>query len=85
MGCRPAPAIDPLKQRILSRKAAFVHTGRCRVGLFDELKESLWGERGDSYAEIARRQDSTEGAIKVAAHRLRQRIRDQLRGEVAGN
>jgi RNA polymerase sigma factor (sigma-70 family) len=51
---------------------------------FDELKVVLWGGRGDvSYAEIARRLASTEGAVKVAVHRLRQRFKECLRGEIA--
>lgn len=50
--------------------------------LFEELKESLTGG-SDSYAAIAARLGRTEGAIKVAAHRLRHRYRDLLRAEVA--
>ena len=51
---------------------------------FDELKDAIWGGRGEeSHAEIARRLGSTEGAIRVALHRLRMRFRDQLRTEVA--
>lgn len=51
--------------------------------LFKELKAVLWGERGSaSYVEIARRLGSTEGAIKVAAHRFRRRFREALRVEV---
>jgi RNA polymerase sigma-70 factor (ECF subfamily) len=51
---------------------------------FDELKVVLWGGRGEvSYAEIALRLESTEGAVKVAVHRLRQRFKEYLRTEVA--
>ncbi|HUJ42767.1 MAG TPA: sigma-70 family RNA polymerase sigma factor [Opitutaceae bacterium] len=52
--------------------------------LFDALKAVLWGAYGAaSYAEIARQLGSTEGAIKVAAHRLRRRFGEALRSEVA--
>ena len=51
---------------------------------FEELKTVLWGGRGEvSYAEIARRLGSTEGAIKVSVHRLRARFRERLQDEVA--
>jgi RNA polymerase sigma-70 factor (ECF subfamily) len=36
------------------------------------------------YAEIARRFDMREGAVRVAVHRLRKRYRDRLREEIAG-
>jgi RNA polymerase sigma-70 factor (ECF subfamily) len=56
--------------------------GKERV--FVELKGHLWGDQGhDSYAVIATRLEMTEGALKVAIHRLRQRYRELLREEVA--
>jgi len=55
-----------------------------KEGFFDELKGAIWGGRDEeSHAEIARRLDSTEGAVRVAIHRLRKRFREQLRTEVA--
>lgn len=55
-----------------------------KAPLYDALRSALWGGRGEvPYAEIARRFDSTEGAIKVAAHRLRRRVGERLRTEVA--
>ena len=55
-----------------------------RLPLFDQLKEDLTGgETRDSHAEIGRRLDMTPGAVKVAAHRLRQRYRECLRAEIA--
>ena len=55
-----------------------------KTALFDELKTVLWGGRGQgSYAEIAARLAMTEGALKVAAYRFRQRFGDKLRAEVA--
>jgi RNA polymerase sigma-70 factor (ECF subfamily) len=51
---------------------------------FDGLKGAVWGGGGDeSHAELARRLHSTEGAIRVAVHRLRRRFREELRAEVA--
>ncbi len=55
-----------------------------KAALFDELKAMLGGGRSTSgYAEIACRLGTTEGAIKVAAFRLRRRFGDQLRADVA--
>ena len=57
---------------------------RGRENRFDALKEYLTQPgRGSSYAETARRLEMTEGALKVAVHRLRQRYRAALRAEVA--
>jgi len=50
---------------------------------FDELRGALWGGGGRvSYAEIARRLGSTEGAVKVAVHRLRKHFGERFRAEV---
>lgn len=52
--------------------------------LFLELRGRLWGDPGAApYAELSIRLGMTEGALKVTTHRLRQRFRDLLRGEVA--
>ena len=51
--------------------------------LFGELKGFLTGSGGDSYAQIAARSSSSEGAVKVAVHRLRQRYRTLLEEEIA--
>lgn len=52
--------------------------------LFDQLKASLTGEAGSApYAATAERLGMTEGAIKVAAHRLRHRYRELVRAEIA--
>ncbi len=54
-----------------------------KAAWFDELKVALWGGRGGiGYVEIARRLGSTEGAVKVAVHRLRQRFGERFRAEV---
>jgi RNA polymerase sigma-70 factor (ECF subfamily) len=50
---------------------------------FEALKSSLTGEDGPPRREIARRLGVSEGAVKVAVHRLRQRYRTLLRAAVA--
>jgi RNA polymerase sigma-70 factor (ECF subfamily) len=50
---------------------------------FDGLKGAVWGGGDESHAELARRLNSTEGAIRVAVHRLRRRFREELRTEIA--
>ena len=55
-----------------------------RAAHFEELKASLWGEsRDDTQAEIAGRLGMSEGAFKVASHRMRARYRELLRAEIA--
>lgn len=52
--------------------------------LFSELRFCLTGERSKlPYAELAGRLGMSEGAVKVAVHRLRQRYRELLRAEIA--
>jgi RNA polymerase sigma-70 factor (ECF subfamily) len=52
--------------------------------LFDNLKAFVWGEKSAlSYAEMAGQLGMTEGAVKVAVHRLRQRYGELLRAEIA--
>jgi RNA polymerase sigma-70 factor (ECF subfamily) len=50
---------------------------------FEALKFCLTGERGAAYEEIAQRLGTSEGALKVAVHRLRERYRALLRAEIA--
>src|SRR6185503_6675701 len=52
--------------------------------LYDALKNCLTVEsRSAPYAELATRLETSEGAIKVAVHRLRARYREILREEIA--
>jgi len=52
--------------------------------LFREVKGLLSGEDDRAaYAEIAERLGMAEGAVRVAVHRLRQRYRELVRGEIA--
>jgi RNA polymerase sigma-70 factor (ECF subfamily) len=60
------------------------YTDSGRDALFVGLKDTLTGGRSEiPYRELAAGLDLTEGAVKVAAHRLRQRYRELLREEIA--
>ncbi|HEX4265039.1 MAG TPA: sigma-70 family RNA polymerase sigma factor [Verrucomicrobiae bacterium] len=51
---------------------------------FEQLKATLTeASRSLPYAEIATRLATSEGAVKVAVHRLRQRYRELLRAEIS--
>lgn len=55
-----------------------------RGALFDALRITLAGKSDAApYAELARKLDMSEGAVKVAVHRLRQRYRALLRDTIA--
>jgi RNA polymerase sigma-70 factor (ECF subfamily) len=57
---------------------------RGQAAEFDALKESLLGSGpAGGYAEAAARLGTTEGALKVAAHRLRRKFRARLRQAIA--
>ena len=63
-------------------RADFVGTGK--PGDFDVLKSCLTAERGTiDYAAVAQRLGVTEGAVRVAAHRLRKRFREIYREEIS--
>jgi RNA polymerase sigma factor (sigma-70 family) len=72
-----------LLESVLRRlRGEYVRDGKQK--LFEQLKPTLTeASRSVAYAEIARRLDTTEGAVKVAVHRLRQRYREVLRAEIA--
>jgi len=59
------------------------HVAADKLAFFDALKGHVWGEGAEGYAELARRLQSTEGALRGAAHRMRERFRQLLRQEVA--
>jgi len=75
-------ALALLDQVLLRLRAEFAAAGK--EAQFEHLRLVLWGDKTDlSYAELAVRAGLTEGALKVAVHRMRQRYRDLLRAEVA--
>ncbi len=71
-----------LLDRVVQRLREHYETAG-QLPLFEALKGSLTGAAGDSHAEAAAALGMTPGAVKVAAHRLRQRYRDLLRDEIA--
>jgi RNA polymerase sigma factor (sigma-70 family) len=55
-----------------------------RLEAFEQLKEFLLAAgRGTPYRELAARFGASEGAVKVAVHRLRHRYRELLEEEIA--
>jgi RNA polymerase sigma-70 factor (ECF subfamily) len=67
-------ALDRLEQSMADRG---------KRPLFDRLKPTLLGESDAvAYAQVASELGMTEGAVKVAAHRLRERLRDIIREEI---
>jgi len=59
----------------------FVQHGR--LDHFNKLKVFLLGQTEAPYAVLARELETSEGALKVAIHRLRKRYRDLIRLEIA--
>ena len=75
-------ALTLLAQVLKRLREEYLRDGREK--LFDELKPTLTeASRTVRYVEIANRLGSSEGAVKVAVHRLRQRYREVLRAEIA--
>ncbi len=74
--------ITVMGRAVEALRAEYRATGRDR--LFDALQRCVWGnEPSRPYAELAAELGSSEGAVKTAIHRLRQRCRDIVRAEVA--
>jgi RNA polymerase sigma factor (sigma-70 family) len=75
-------ALAVLDRVLAQLRAEFAGAGK--EPLFDALKAFLTAGRGEaSYAAAAEALGMTEGAVRVAAHRLRRRYRELLRAEVA--
>ena len=89
------PAHDETPERIFERRWAlslldrvvgrlrdeFVQHGRPEH--FERLKVFLLGQSDAPYAPLAREMNTSEGALKVAIHRLRKRYRELFRQEIA--
>jgi RNA polymerase sigma-70 factor (ECF subfamily) len=89
------PAHDETPERIYERRWAlavldrvverlrneFVQHGRPEH--FERLKVFLLGQSDAPYAALAREMNTSEGALKVAIHRLRKRYRELFRHEIA--
>ena len=90
---RDEPAEEETADRLFERRWALTLLDRVlaqlreefasdgKPALFDALKGTLSGE-ARPYAEIARELGTSEGAIKTAVHRLRERYRTLIRAEV---
>jgi DNA-directed RNA polymerase specialized sigma24 family protein len=92
---RREPAHDETPERIFERRWAlsvldrvverlreeFVQHGRPEH--FERLKIFLLGQSDAPYATLAREMNTSEGALKVAIHRLRKRYRELFRQEIA--
>jgi RNA polymerase sigma-70 factor (ECF subfamily) len=74
-------ALTLLQQVLGNLRSDFAKAGKEKH--FDHLKVHLTGEATASYADLGAELDMSEGAVKVAVHRLRSRYRELLRREVA--
>jgi RNA polymerase sigma-70 factor (ECF subfamily) len=76
-------AVSVLAEALVSLGNEYAQRGRAE--LFNEIRPHLqWQGDGDrAYAQSAEHLGMTEGAVKVAVHRLRRRYREVLRREVA--
>ena len=72
-----------LLEHVLNRVGAdYAHQGKADV--FEQLKPCLLGDRTEQrYAALADKLQMTEGSVKVAVFRLRQKYRQTLRDEIA--
>ncbi len=75
-------ALSVLNRATQRLKTEFKTTAR--QALFDRLKDHLVAERGmDTYKDIAAEFDMTDTAVRVTAHRLRQRFHALVREEIS--
>jgi len=75
-------ALTLLDRTMRRLRREYVAAGK--AGAFDELRVFLTEIKGTiSHAEAARRLGLSEGAVRVAVHRLRKRFRELFREEIA--
>ncbi len=75
-------AVAVLDQAMSLLESEYVGAGK--QAIFEQLTPCLQGDRQPStYAEIGRALAMSDGAVKVAVHRLRQRYRELVRASVA--
>jgi RNA polymerase sigma-70 factor (ECF subfamily) len=89
------PAHDETPERIFERRWALSVLDRVveklrnefmlhgRPEHFERLKIFLLGQSDAPYSALAREMNTSEGALKVAIHRLRKRYRELFRQEIA--
>jgi len=76
-------AMTMLDQALERLSAEFAQAGKAAE--FDGLKRWLTADRGQiPYGELAAELGSSEGAVRVAVHRLRKRFRQLFREAIAG-
>ena len=74
-------ALSVLERVVERLRSEFIQHGRPEH--FERLKVFLLGQSDAPYAALAREMNTSEGALKVAIHRLRKRYRDLFRQEIA--
>jgi DNA-directed RNA polymerase specialized sigma24 family protein len=75
-------ALTMLNRVLDALQAEFTAADKARM--FDRLEPFLLGDKsGETYAESALILGTTEGAIKMTVHRMRQRYRELFREEIA--
>jgi RNA polymerase sigma factor (sigma-70 family) len=74
-------AISLVENVLEQLRLEYVAVGK--LDFFNELKSHVWGDGGAPYAEVAVRLKTTEGALRIGAHRMREQFRRLLRAEVA--
>ena len=93
---RLEPRDDLTPERLFDRRWALIlldrvlarlrdhHVSAGKGEIFDRLKGSLTGDStGVPHADVAKALGMTEGAVRVAVHRLRRQFRDTLIQEIA--
>jgi RNA polymerase sigma factor (sigma-70 family) len=71
-----------LEQALARLRGEYAAAGK--EAWFEQLKQTLTEGRGTiAYAALAARLETSEAAVKMAVHRLRQRYRDAIRSEIA--
>jgi RNA polymerase sigma-70 factor (ECF subfamily) len=74
-------ALSMLERVVERLRTEFILHGRPEH--FDRLKVFLLGQSDAPYSALAREMNTSEGALKVAIHRLRKRYRELFRQEIA--
>jgi len=74
-------ALTVLEQAMNAAGAEYAAAGK--QPLFEELRPFISGEDDVSYSDLAAKLSMSEGAVRVAVHRLRQRYAECVRAEIA--
>jgi RNA polymerase sigma factor (sigma-70 family) len=75
-------ALTVIERAMEALKREYAQSGKGE--LFEQLKSHITTEPQESvYRRTAQDLDMSEGAVRVAAHRLRRRLREQIRREIA--